>query len=628
MGRGAGPLLGLLWLLPSCATPQFVCTDDSDCSGLAGGRCEAGGACSYPDDTCESGRRLSRWSSDSPGACLPAEAGSSGFEPSTEGTAEPGSTGGPTSLGSTSEPDEGSSSTVDPEDSETTDAEVDLCEDGCAGPGSGTCVVVDGSPTCACEPGWYSVGQSCLDNPCESKDCRFVDADLGDDAGDGSASQPWRTAAHAFAFMTNANAGTHVLFRRGQTFPMPENGVTIDPKGEPGEPVVMGAYGPREDGFPRLKNALLRVNGGEYFVIRDVELEGRGPDVEEVERCLYVDFSAYITLRDSYVHGCTYGGIRISFLTHHTVVFRNELHASGETPVIAIADKAWTDPVETIGEHHWVAQNRLFGSDHRGLRVLFNSALHPPGAVGDIKVVDNIATGAALEGLLLETPVGWMTGNDVFESGQTDGDGTAPAMRALGAIQVEGNVLVGGLQSLRVGEETLVRRNTIVGLGGSAPVMHSDDATVEATGNIVVTAGEGGIAPTRIVRRELDDGLLATWSANAYVPNDAGCVFEVEPDGSAAQQVSDFALWQRITRGDSDSQCAFVPGLELGDARPSDTALTPAASWWGCDEVGAYGCDGTRHRATFVPSQEITENDGFGWAGPLLIRRRYGADPN
>src|SRR5688572_7453057 len=35
----------------------FVCSDDDDCGGAAAGVCEIGGACSFPDDACESGRR-------------------------------------------------------------------------------------------------------------------------------------------------------------------------------------------------------------------------------------------------------------------------------------------------------------------------------------------------------------------------------------------------------------------------------------------------------------------------------------------------------------------------------------------------------------------------------------------
>jgi hypothetical protein len=35
----------------------FVCSDDDDCGGAAGGVCEIGGACSFPDDACDSGRR-------------------------------------------------------------------------------------------------------------------------------------------------------------------------------------------------------------------------------------------------------------------------------------------------------------------------------------------------------------------------------------------------------------------------------------------------------------------------------------------------------------------------------------------------------------------------------------------
>jgi len=56
------PLLGaatlLLALAGACRLGTFVCEDDSDCAdGGSLGVCEAAGACSFPDDTCPSGRR-------------------------------------------------------------------------------------------------------------------------------------------------------------------------------------------------------------------------------------------------------------------------------------------------------------------------------------------------------------------------------------------------------------------------------------------------------------------------------------------------------------------------------------------------------------------------------------------
>ena len=38
-------------------TSYFACEEDSECSSLAGGQCEASGACSFPDEDCPSGRR-------------------------------------------------------------------------------------------------------------------------------------------------------------------------------------------------------------------------------------------------------------------------------------------------------------------------------------------------------------------------------------------------------------------------------------------------------------------------------------------------------------------------------------------------------------------------------------------
>ena len=74
---------------------EFRCLDDQGCDGTTpGGRCEAAGYCSFPDDGCSSGRRYGNWAAEGfAGACVDdADSGSMGSSPTTSTTAQPGPT--------------------------------------------------------------------------------------------------------------------------------------------------------------------------------------------------------------------------------------------------------------------------------------------------------------------------------------------------------------------------------------------------------------------------------------------------------------------------------------------------------------------------------------------------------
>lgn len=100
MGRAAKLRLGLaLCAGAGCRVGAFACEQDEQCVGPDGiGFCEADGACSFPDDSCASGRRYGdHGPDDRAGRCVDASTGSSGVADT--GTGSSGVVGGESSLG-------------------------------------------------------------------------------------------------------------------------------------------------------------------------------------------------------------------------------------------------------------------------------------------------------------------------------------------------------------------------------------------------------------------------------------------------------------------------------------------------------------------------------------------------
>lgn len=70
-------------LVPLSGCPSvgyFVCSNDTECTEVEGGRCEASGSCSFPDETCETNRRYGELGNPSTaGECVPpTDVGSTG----------------------------------------------------------------------------------------------------------------------------------------------------------------------------------------------------------------------------------------------------------------------------------------------------------------------------------------------------------------------------------------------------------------------------------------------------------------------------------------------------------------------------------------------------------------------
>lgn len=90
----------LLCAVHGCgAGPTFLCAEPDDCG--ADGVCEANGGCSFPDESCESGRRFAKHTA-SANECVPLDTGSTS------------TTVSPTTVADTLEPETSSSTSGDP----------------------------------------------------------------------------------------------------------------------------------------------------------------------------------------------------------------------------------------------------------------------------------------------------------------------------------------------------------------------------------------------------------------------------------------------------------------------------------------------------------------------------------
>lgn len=600
--------------LGGCNLSPFVCSDDSSCSQRGEGRCEANGACSYPDAECDSGRRYSAYGPSDEGSCVPDSDSSTTTENEPTGTS---SGGGVTSL----DPSETTTGSTSESDTASTGEVPDACG-GCSDRGS--CVEVDGDPTCACDPGWTMVGLECLEDPCATETCYFVDSEEGTDDGPGTREQPWQTLGRAATFLGVANPGDHVLFRRGRTFEAPMSTV-FRALGTSVAPIVVGAYGPPQDApAPVFTNARLLVIGSEHLVLRDLSILGTGESP-----CVFVDNSGYVTLRDSELAGCGTRGIRVSNQSHHSVVFRNDIHDVGDKVGIFVADTEWSEPEETfLGEHHWIAGNTVRNNGEFGIHALFEPTFHTRAENGDIKIVGNQLTNTGLAGIAVTAPAAWIADNIVVASSSDPDEYTAAIVVGNSSLwsHIRGNIIGGTDGALVMAGPGLVEQNSFFQVGGTASTMFvgwtgGDEGSV-LVDNLVFSqqaTHAGGNSNDLEELSQIDRNVYA-----AAAPNT--CSFEVDTLSSV------FTEWQNATGDEANSRCEVVPGLTPppSSSVPVDegfvASLAPGARWQGCDSVGAVTCDGQRRPLRFQPAPAVDENGGRGWEGPLIIQQHYSLD--
>ncbi|MCX4241200.1 right-handed parallel beta-helix repeat-containing protein [Paraliomyxa miuraensis] len=585
---------------------QFECEQSAQCSRFGDGVCQPDGRCSYPDDTCPSGQRYSDFAGSAAGVCVPEDA------------TDTGTTGSGTSS-TTTEPGTGSTSTSTSADGSSSDSgPIPGSCDGIDCSGQGTCVVVDDQATCACEPGYYSVGQSCEEDPCGSTTCYFVDATEGDDANDGSREQPWQTIARLEAALAQATPGDHYLLRRGR-----EWADQLDVRNVSGSldaPVVVGAYGAFEDGAPALHPGAVRVYDAEHVVVRDLYVEDDAAMVGN-RPCIMIEASTHVVVLHNTLTRCATRGIRVHDEAAYTVIADNVIIDVEPQTAIFVADVDW-EPPASVGAHHWIIDNVVMGIPGIGIMVKSDDI------TADVKVAGNVVADVDGAGITIDSRgFVWAVANVVARAGDEAG-ASGGAMMFAAEGPVSGNVLMHSRYGLELRSTATAHHNTIVHEGSGGALVVSSNSQGATIGDHLVLA-RGGAPWVRMLGDDLADDVSAMdldWFATDGEP----CVLQT------MGMDLDLPGFVAATGLEANATCAEVPGFGAvpTGVLPSEwdaafwETLTPDPSWERCDApAGARGCDGAALGREIEAIPDYFENDGLGWEGPLLVRQRYGADP-
>lgn len=595
------------------ARDRLVCSDDAQCTLRSGGSCVAGG-CAYPDGACPSGLRYSELAGELAESCVPMEQAG----------------GSTTSVGGV---DSGGDATSSGDD--TTSSGVPSPCDGIECSGAGRCVVVDDAPTCACAPGEWMIDLSCLADPCDHVSCWYVDDVTGDDMAAGTIDAPWRTLGRLSQALATAQPGDHFLLRRGGTWGDPDGGHRLYVDGTHGTaeaPVVIGGYGPLDDGRPRILPGNVLVRDASDVVLRDLHVQDDpdDPDLAVLfgnRPCVMIERSDHVTVVDTELTGCNQRGIFAYDGSSYLTVVDNVVHGV-DSDGIAIIDTTWTDPIVRVGHHHWVLDNRVYDVTSAGISV---GVQDPSAAIGDVKVVRNRVADSQDGGISVATAgFAWVADNLVARTHGSETWQAALRLNAGGAGQLSGNIAFEtGVGGLVIENRVDVVANTVVHDGGVGDALALDDNAQLTASNNLLWARDG--------RR-----VLAVWSGTTaehvtaldrqwYVGvDDAACSF------ADAGGVLDFAAWVAATGLDATSRCAPMPGFaDFATGIASEAwdeaflaAFTPPSDWAACDApIGARDCDGTPIGPPPQPLPDYDESAGRGWAGPLLVRQRYDLAP-
>lgn len=600
------------------ARDRLACSDETQCTLHDDGVCIDGG-CAYPDGDCPSGYRYSDFAGAHAGRCVEDDVaeGSSTAITTTAST----STG---SLDSSGAPE--SSGTSEPGTTDDTGPNPSVC-DGVTCSGNGTCVPIDDAPTCACAPGYFGIELECVLDPCDSVTCYFVDDVAGDDANDGSREMPWRTLGRLSMAFADAQPGDHYLLRRGGLWGDADGGYRIsiaNVEGTEDAPIVVGGYGPLEDGAPRLFPGLVRMVNASHIVLRDLDIEDSPNDPELAalfgnRPCVWLDDSDHITVQDNRIASCNARGVWVSYGSSYTTTIGNTIRGCGNDGV-SVVDLTWLDPIPRVGPHHWVIDNRIEASGAASITAVIQSE---EVMAGDAKIVRNYVSDSGTFGIQSATTgYTWVVDNVVGRAMGTDSWMGALATSAAGDAQLTGNIAFEHAgNGIHVQNAARVEANTIVHDSAVGHAIAVDNlGALRGTGNLVWARSNDS------VRVQVGTAADHITMLDGQVYGDEQCSF------SAAATSYDLASWRRATGFDLSSTCELVP--DFGDFQPGVAladwdatfmdAFVPASTWTHCaDAVGARDCDGQARGPGIEAIPGYDESNGVGWAGPLVVRQRY-----
>ncbi len=476
----------------------------------------------------------------------------------------------------------------------------------------------------ACASGLYSVGSQCLSDPCESGGtCYYVDSRDGSDSNTGAKAAPWQTMDRVNNAMSGLVAGDYVLFRRDREWDSENVLQARNIAGSEGAPITFGAYG--EGARPRVQ--ALRVRNSEYVTLRDFEQVGSqgGP-------CTAVIESGYVVLQDMHVHDCSNNGLSFLVGTHHSVMIDNRVWDIPSNDSLSIHDSG----EGVVGDHHWIVDNVVTGTNAEQPIDISTGNDNQRGAL-DVKVVGNRVRGGGNGCIALGhgTSMGWIVGNYTSQCTRGNRAFTMGVSGSHGAnsgshFSIVGNVTFSNIMpDLDIfGQDPSVpvvssHHNTYVHNGvGERPVIRSSN-------NMDFTMHHNILWPTgsqRHVALHTGASVVTAMNDNWYVEEGiAGC--------SVLGQT--LAEWQASSPHDSRSSCGSIPGMsnpsaadignvDVWNTNAFQSHFVPDPSWSGCAAgIGAFDCNGKQH-IEFEPFTDFSsDNDGYGWAGPAIVRERY-----
>jgi hypothetical protein len=456
----------------------------------------------------------------------------------------------------------------------------------------------------------------------------YVDGNSGNDANPGTNAKPWKTLTKASAFAGSLKPGDAVLLKRGSAWDGEQLEI-MEVAGTEKNPITFGAYGPETAPRPSIGNGRVYVKKSEHIIIRDMEVHHspQGP-------CISVSRSGYLTVVNNVVHHAKSNGIAYHAGVHHTATVDNIVHDVLANDGISIHDAQWGDNPGPVGSHHWVIDNLLPGNYREdAIDVATEDAESAP-AGQDIKIIGNRIYGARLAGIVSQHQCRytWVLGNTIMGCGYAGAKAISLGKATGdGLVKASGNLLIDNPRCVRLRDQAEFRNNTIIHRDNSEAFLlyaNADQMILER--NLVLTAGVAWVQ----VQDDLPDIHRIRLDWNWY-----GGLHKSGPKTAGAflyKSAHTLEQWQGTLGQDQHSVIGQTVRLYIDDPMPVDVfqwnddffaRFIPEENWRGHTMdgrgVGAFGPDGTRLGMEITPFPGYDVNDGYGWPGPEIVRKRY-----
>ncbi|MCP4782663.1 MAG: hypothetical protein GY903_27170 [Fuerstiella sp.] len=448
-----------------------------------------------------------------------------------------------------------------------------------------------------------------------------VDGDRGNDRNAGSQRAPWKTLAKVNQKIGSMRPGDAVLFQRGDSW---SGKLTIEKvDGKPGKEIVFGAYGPEENPKPSIEGKVT-IEQASHIVLRDLEIHGSTGGA-----CVNASFSSYLQVINNDVHDCNSNGIAYHAMVHHTATVDNRVWDIHANDGVSIHDVNWGEDPRPVGSHHWVIDNMFPGNYHEDAIDFATNQIGAFPAGEDVKIMGNRITGAKLAGVVSghDGRHVWIIGNIISQCGQ----------RGAGAIQstgrramISGNILFNNVRPVSLGTRGLrFRNNTLIQSEGVGLRISSTMRDGVIVCNLVYPLVTHAVVLTGDQPGNLLQKMDYNWFG--YPGGQAASRFRVDTTNLHLDK------WQAQFGFDANSFSGPLEGVDAPaaafdppDAQQGDefwNHFIPTAGWAGCDTadgvIGAMDCDGNRQGLEILPFADYEENDGYGWAGPVIVQQRY-----